>query len=118
MLMGDPRPGVGEGEQTAGKIGMGVALKFEHDRIGAALDPNLAMHHAPHAIVNLPAYHAVMNSEGHVRSIKGSPGSGKKRFEKAFCHWRCRKRAGFVLSMTLGWRLGRTRSQVIPPRVL
>ena len=56
---------IGEREQATGEVGPGVALEFEHHRLGAALDPDFAAHDALDAIVNLAAHHAVMNPKGH-----------------------------------------------------
>ena len=60
---------VSEREQAAGEIRPGVALEFEHYRLGSALDPDPATHNPFHAVVNLAAYHAVVNAKSHASTM-------------------------------------------------
>ena len=69
MRMRKPLLRIGEREQATGEIRPGVALEFEYHRFGSALDPDLAAHDSLHAVVDLTAHHAVMNSKGHAPII-------------------------------------------------
>ncbi len=83
MRMRDELLRVGKSEQATGKIRPGIALQFENDRFGAALDPDFAAHVSLHAVINFAARHAVMNAKSHVQIMRQT-GTGHNIFVAEF----------------------------------